>query len=99
MDLRSTQPLTEMKTRNFPRGKGWPACKADLTAICESSVQKMWEPRGLTTIWISMACYKDSLARKADNFTAICESTVQKIWEPRGLTTLWTSTACYMDVF
>jgi hypothetical protein len=34
--LRSTQPLTEMSTRNLPGGKGWSVRKADnLTAICE----------------------------------------------------------------
>jgi hypothetical protein len=34
-----TQPLTEMSTRNLPRGKGWPECRADnLTAICEQTV-------------------------------------------------------------
>jgi hypothetical protein len=39
MALGSTQPLTEMCTRNLPGGKGRPARKADnLTAICESSV-------------------------------------------------------------
>jgi hypothetical protein len=36
MALWSTQPLTEMSTRNLPGGKGRPACKADnLTAICQ----------------------------------------------------------------
>jgi hypothetical protein len=36
--LGSTQPLTEMSTRNLPGGKGRPARKADnLTAICELS--------------------------------------------------------------
>jgi hypothetical protein len=35
MVLGSTQPLTEMSTRNIPRGKGRPARKAHLTAICE----------------------------------------------------------------
>jgi hypothetical protein len=37
MALGSTQPLTEMSTRNLPGGvKRWPALKADnLTAICE----------------------------------------------------------------
>jgi hypothetical protein len=36
LGLRSTQPLTELSTRNLPRGKGQPARKADnLTAICE----------------------------------------------------------------
>jgi hypothetical protein len=35
MALGSTQPLTEMSTRNLPEGKGRPARKADnLTAIC-----------------------------------------------------------------
>jgi hypothetical protein len=39
MTLRSTQPLTEMSTRNLPGGKMQPACKADnLTAICEPIV-------------------------------------------------------------
>jgi hypothetical protein len=35
MALGLTQPLTEISTRNFPGGKWWQACKADLTAICE----------------------------------------------------------------
>jgi hypothetical protein len=35
MALGSTQPLTEISTRNLPGGKGRPARKADLTAICE----------------------------------------------------------------
>jgi hypothetical protein len=35
----STQPLTEMSTRNLPGGKGRPARKAgNLTTICESIV-------------------------------------------------------------
>jgi hypothetical protein len=35
--LGSTQPLTEMNTRNRPGGKGCPTRKADnLTAICEN---------------------------------------------------------------
>jgi hypothetical protein len=34
--LGSTQPLTDMSTRNLPGGTGRPARKADkLTAICE----------------------------------------------------------------
>jgi hypothetical protein len=36
MALESTQPLTEMSTRNLPGGKGRLVCGADnLTAICE----------------------------------------------------------------
>jgi hypothetical protein len=39
MVLGSTQPLTEMITRNLPGGKGRPTRKADnLTAICEPIV-------------------------------------------------------------
>jgi hypothetical protein len=39
MALGSTQPLTEMSTRNLAGGKGRPARKADnLTAICEPIV-------------------------------------------------------------
>jgi hypothetical protein len=41
MALGSTQPLTEMSTRNLPGGKGQPAHTADnLTAICEPTVYK-----------------------------------------------------------
>jgi hypothetical protein len=37
--LGSTQPLTEMSTKNLPGGEGPPAHKADnLTAICEPIV-------------------------------------------------------------
>jgi hypothetical protein len=39
MVLGSTQPLTEMSTRNFPGGKKRPARRADnLTTICEPNV-------------------------------------------------------------
>jgi hypothetical protein len=55
MALGSTQPLTEMNTRNLPGGKGRPALKADtLTAICKQIFriygrldvsQPYWPPR------------------------------------------------------
>jgi hypothetical protein len=38
MALWSTQPLTEMSTRNCPGGEGLPARKTDLTAICEPTL-------------------------------------------------------------
>jgi hypothetical protein len=39
MAPRSTQPLTEMSTRNLPGGKKRPARRADnLAAICEPNV-------------------------------------------------------------
>jgi hypothetical protein len=60
MVLRSTQPLREMSTRNLPGGKGQPAFMADLSDICEPIIQKMWEPRRLTTLWASTVCYRDS---------------------------------------
>jgi hypothetical protein len=61
MVLGSTQTLTEMSTRNLPGGKGWLAHKAgNLTAICEPTVLKMWEPRRLTTLWASTVSYRDS---------------------------------------
>jgi hypothetical protein len=55
MALGSTQHLTEMSTRNIPGGEGRPAPKADITAICEPIVYKMWEPQHLTALWVSTA--------------------------------------------
>jgi hypothetical protein len=50
-----------MSTRNLPGVKGRLAHKADnLTAICELIVWKIWEPQRLTTLWASMADYRDS---------------------------------------
>jgi hypothetical protein len=61
MSLGSTQPLTEMITRNPPGGKERLAYKGDnLTAICEPIVRKMWEPQRLTNLWAFTACYGDS---------------------------------------
>jgi hypothetical protein len=62
-DTGATHALAEMSTRNLPGGKEQPAYKADnLTAICELIIWKMWEPRCLTTLWASAACYRDSFA-------------------------------------
>jgi hypothetical protein len=61
MALGSTQPITEMRTRNLPGGKGQPAREVEnLTAICEPIVGTMQEPRPLTTLWAFTACYRDS---------------------------------------
>jgi hypothetical protein len=39
MALGFTQPLTEMSTRNLPRGKKWPAHRTDnLATICKPNV-------------------------------------------------------------
>jgi hypothetical protein len=61
MALGSTQPLTEVSTRNLPGGKGQLVRKADnLTAICEPIVWKMLEPQRLVNLWAFTACYRDS---------------------------------------
>jgi hypothetical protein len=61
MALGSTQPLTEVSTRNLLESKEWPARRADnLTAICEPNVSKTWEPQHLTTLWASTSYYRDS---------------------------------------
>jgi hypothetical protein len=61
MALGSTQPLTEMSTRNIPGDEGRPARKADnLAIICDPIVYKMWEPQHLTTLWVSTARYRDT---------------------------------------
>jgi hypothetical protein len=57
MGLGSTQPLTEISTRNFPGGKKRPARRAEnLAAICEPNVCKLWEPQPLTTLRATTAC-------------------------------------------
>jgi hypothetical protein len=95
-----------MSTRNLSGSKALPARNTDnFTAICESIVYEMWEPRRLTTLQASTACTRNLPgskalpARRTDNFTAICESIVYEMWEPRRLTTLQASTACYKDTF
>jgi hypothetical protein len=61
MALGSTQPVTELSTRNLPGGEERSASKADnLIAICEPSVSKMWELRCLTSLWAYTAYYRDS---------------------------------------
>jgi hypothetical protein len=60
MALEPTQPLTEATTRNLPGGKGRPARNADLAAIYEPIIEKMWELRRLTNLWASMASYMNS---------------------------------------
>jgi hypothetical protein len=61
MALGSIQPPIEINTRNLPGGKQRPVRKADnLTTICEPILQKMWQPRSLTTLWAFTACYRDN---------------------------------------
>jgi hypothetical protein len=58
MALGSTQPLTEMNTRNLPGRKGRPVGEANFITFSEPIVWKMWEPRRLTTLWASTASYR-----------------------------------------
>jgi hypothetical protein len=61
MVMKLTQALTEMSTRNLPEGKGWPVHETDnLTTIHEPVVWIMWYPQHPTTLWTSMAFYRDS---------------------------------------
>jgi hypothetical protein len=61
-----------MSTRNLPGGKERAARKADnITAICEPVV-KMWEPRPLTILWATSACYRNSFTlRGTTDFGAL----------------------------
>jgi hypothetical protein len=64
MGLESTQPLTEMSTRNLPERKKLPARRADnLAATCEPTVYKMWDLRRLATLRAFTACTGELCAR------------------------------------
>jgi hypothetical protein len=53
-------------------GKERPARKTDnLTAICESVVQKMLKPRRLTNLWTSTAFYRDSFTLSVFKFVVM----------------------------
>jgi hypothetical protein len=57
MALWSTQPLTEMGTRNFLAGAKRPARRAEnLAAICEPNVCELWEYQPLTNVRATTAC-------------------------------------------
>jgi hypothetical protein len=61
--LGSTQPPTEMTTRNFPWGVEG-VRRVGLTSLPPSasriSRQNMWEPRRLTTLCAFTTCYRDN---------------------------------------
>jgi hypothetical protein len=79
-----------MSARNLPGGKRRLALKADnLTATSEPIVLRMWEPRRLTTLWASTACYRDS-------FTYICGHEWCKYLDMRICTA--SVIGCFMNV-
>jgi hypothetical protein len=91
MALGSAQPLTEKSTRNLPGGKGWPARGADnLTAVCEPIVYRMWEPRRFTTLWVFMACYRDSFTFTLPYSPVLCGliGVFRIFFLPRGISRL-----------
>jgi hypothetical protein len=80
MALGSIQTLTET---------GWPARKADnLTTICEPIVYKMWKPRCPTTLWASMACYRDSFTLLNYVIYCRCYKNYSK-WQPTTWMHIW----------
>jgi hypothetical protein len=86
MGVGSTQPLTEMSTRNIPGGEGRPALKADnLTAICEPIFYKMWELQHLTTLWVSTSRYRDTFTFLSHYMLTVCLETERKAVEIRSL--------------
>jgi hypothetical protein len=61
VDSASSRNEYEESFRGGGGGREPSARKADNhAAICEPIVQKMWQPRRLTTLWAFTACYKDS---------------------------------------
>jgi hypothetical protein len=102
MALGSTQPLTEMSSRNFPQGKKRPARRADnLAAIYEPNVWKLWELQPLATLRVTTACYRDSFTFTFTVFHTRCFKFVPLSLErpllnsflifPNSLVTAWTS--------
>jgi hypothetical protein len=60
--IMATQPLTEMNTRSRKIMRlGSRERKAEnLTVICQTIVQSMWEPQHFTNLQDSTACYRDN---------------------------------------
>jgi hypothetical protein len=85
--LGSTQPLTEMSTRNLLGGKGRPVRKAhNLTATCEPIVWEIRAPQRLITLWVFTAGYRDNFSFYHTIFRA--NETSVKEGECAGLVTL-----------
>jgi hypothetical protein len=71
--LGTTQPLTEMSTRNLPGVACWRVRLATSLPSVNRLSEKMWEPRRLTTLWASTACYGIALLfLGAATLTLVC---------------------------
>jgi hypothetical protein len=92
MALRFTQPVhrNEYQSRMFLGCKARLARKADnLTASGESTIVKMLDPRNLTTLWTSTACYGDSFTLIYVDYVRTSEET------PMGLHGLLRGKLCF----
>jgi hypothetical protein len=86
MVLGSTQPITEISTRNFDGGKKWLARRTDnLAATCEPIVWKMWEPQPLATLRASTACTGITLPFfYTEYWSVIADTCVLSFWSHNG---------------
>jgi hypothetical protein len=76
MALGSTQPATEMSTRNIPGGKGRPALKADLIAMCVSRLSRK--------CGASTAFYRDSFTLPKSKATPVTGLEAHRVVRRRG---------------
>jgi hypothetical protein len=61
MALGSTQSLIQMSTSILLLGKERLARDANsLTAICKPTFWKMWKPQHFRTVWITLACHRNT---------------------------------------
>jgi hypothetical protein len=89
MTLGSTQTLTGI----FLGGKGWPGIRLTIPPPSVSPLsRKMWEPRRLTILWASTACYRDSFTFYVYCFHQRCYVTLRK-----SLRFSWTYVCCYLN--